>query len=240
MTPTPQSQGLNNIAGNWQFSPSSTAGGSTSLTMAGSITQTGKVIGGAMHFDGSSCFDSVTTIALTGTLTGGKLSLSSTPVNGQVTTLTGSVTDSTFSGSYAVTGGCADGETGTLTGMKMWNITGSLNSTFTNTGNQTFSGVAQITEGTAGPEGNFGISGTATFTNRCFASGTITSGVFPSGSYLLGTSLVLAIHTNNGTVTFHGTVDESFGQIMGDYAISGGTCDETGPAVLGDSSPWDY
>src|ERR1700687_3544282 len=79
----PPPQGLN-IAGNWQFSTTPTAAGTPAITIAGSISQSGSSIYGAVHVDGSNCFDPLITVGLTGTLTGGNISLTSTPVRGQV------------------------------------------------------------------------------------------------------------------------------------------------------------
>ena len=81
-----------NTPGNWQFSTMSTAG-MPPLTIAGSISQSGSSLSGAVHVDGSSCFDQRTAIALTGTLTNGNVSLTSTAVDGQVITLAGSITE---------------------------------------------------------------------------------------------------------------------------------------------------
>ena len=100
--------------------------------------------------------------------------------------------------------------------------------------------VAEAQNARADPEGSFAISGKVTFNTSCFTSGTITPGEFPSGSYIMGTTVALAIQTGNGTVAFLGTLDQDKGEISGNYTVSGGTCDQTGTAVLVGSSPWDY
>jgi hypothetical protein len=64
--------------------------------------------------------------------------------------------------------------------------------------------------------------------------------VFPSGSYILGTSVALEIATNNGMVGFLGRMNPATGEIDGEYAVSGGTCDQTGTAVLSAIGSWDY
>src|SRR5438874_9955013 len=110
-------QGLN-IAGNWQFSITSMAGMSPG-TIAGSIAQSGSAISGAVHVEGSNCFNRLTTMDLTGTVTGSKISLTSTSVSGQVTTFTGSITDTAFTGTYTINGGCANGDQGNVTGTKI-------------------------------------------------------------------------------------------------------------------------
>jgi hypothetical protein len=66
------------------------------------------------------------------------------------------------------------------------------------------------------------------------------SGTFPSGSYIISTSVVLEIETGNGTVTFTGTASQGTGEVNGDYAVSGGTCDQTGLGRLVASGQWDY
>jgi hypothetical protein len=230
-----------NISGNWQFSTTSKAG-MTPLTIAGSINLSGSAASGAAHVDGSTCFAQPTTMGLTGTLTGSKISLTSASVAGQVTTFTGSITDTVFTGTYTIDGGCAGGDHGNVTGIKMPLINGQLTGTFTTSGNQSFNVVAQLSQGSASSEGSFGITGTVTFNASCLSAGTITSGTFPSASFILGTSVALDIKTANGTVAFRGTADPTTGNISGDYTVSGSACDQTGTAVLvlTASSPWDY
>lgn len=214
--------------------------GTPPVTIAGSINQSGSAVSGAVHVGGSNCFDQPTTISLTGTLTGNNISLTSTSVGGQVTTFTGSITDTALTGTYAVTGGCADGDQGTVTGIKILSITGALSGTFTTSDKETFNVAAQVTQGGAGSEGSFGLTGTVTFGSSCFSSGTITPGTFPSGSFILGTHVAIEIKTDNGTVAFLGTANQATGEISGDYTVVGGTCDHSGTAALDASSPWDY
>jgi hypothetical protein len=236
-------------SGNWQFSTTSTSG-MPPLTIAGSISLSGSSVSGAVHVDGSNCFDRMTTIGLTGTLTGGNISLTSTPVGGQVTTFTGSITDNAltgtyspgrFTGTYTINGGCADGDQGNVTGSKILYIANTLNGTFTTSGGGTFDVAGDVAQDSASShEGSFGVTGTVAFSSPCFSSGTITSGTFPSGSFIMGTSVALEIATGNGTIAFHGTLNPDQGEISGDYTVFGGTCDQTGTAVLVTTSPWDY
>jgi len=235
----PPPQGLN-IAGNWQINTTSMAG-MPPLTIAGSINQSGSSASGAVHIDGSNCFDPLTTVGLTGTLTGSNISLASASVAGQVTTLTGTITNNALTGTHTINGGCANGDHGNVTGSKIPLITGLLSGTFTTSGGGTFDVVADVAQSSsASSQGSFGITGTATFRTSCFSSGAITSGTFPSGSFIIGTSVALVIETDNGTVTFLGTANQNKGEISGDYTVFGGTCDQTGTAVLVASSPWDY
>ncbi|MGA7930481.1 MAG: hypothetical protein WCA20_31360 [Candidatus Sulfotelmatobacter sp.] len=70
-----------------------------------------------------------TTIGLTGTLTDGNVFLTSTSVDAQVITLSGSISNKTgfpytLTGTYAINGGCANGEQGNITGYSVDSLTG--------------------------------------------------------------------------------------------------------------------
>jgi hypothetical protein len=229
-------------SGNWQFTAPSTVPGKPPLTFAGSIGHAGVAVNAILHVGGSSCFDQSTAIGLTGTVTSDGTTLTSAALNGQVVTLTGNLAGSAFNGTYRINGGCAAGEQGPLSGFNVWNIGVDLSGTFTNSAQKTFKVVGEIAQGSsASPEGSFVITGTATFDTPCFSAGTIQSGTFPSGSFILGTSIVLEVETNNGLLTFLGTLDpDASGGVQGDYTVTGGSCDDSGTAVLQLASPWDY
>jgi hypothetical protein len=145
------SQGLN-VVGNWQFTTASTVPGTLPLTIAGSINQSGSVVSGAVHVDGSNCFDRLTAMGLTGTRTDSSISLTSTSVVGQVATFTGNITDTAFTGTYTIHGGCADGEQGNVTGIKIPTIANTLSGTFTTSGGQTFDVTADLRVTLPSPE----------------------------------------------------------------------------------------
>ena len=228
-----------NIAGNWQFRTTSIASINPS-TIAGSIHQSESSVSGAVHIEGSNCFDQLSTMGLTGTLTGSNILLTSTSIGGQVTTLTGNISDTALTGTYTIKGGCADGDQGNVTGIKIPLITGNMGGSFTTSDKEIFDVVTEMTQGTASSAGSYAITGTITFSMPCLTSGTIKSGTFPSGSFILGTSVALEIETDNGTLTFRGTADPVSGEIRGTYTVFGGTCDQSGTAVLQASNPWDY
>lgn len=237
--PTPQPLFFD-TTGNWQFTTTSTAG-NLSLSIAGSIDQSVSAVTATVHVDGSNCFDPLTAIALTGKLASTQISFTSTAVNGQVITLVGDISATSFAGTFAIEGGCAAGGHGDLKGAKVPSITSHLNGTFaTSGGNATFNVTAQVTQGSASPAGTYDITGTAAFGPSCFKSGTITSATFPSGSFILGTAVALEIATDNGILSFHGIVNQATGEITGDYVISNGTCSQTGTAVFVATGQWDY
>jgi hypothetical protein len=245
--PDPKPHALD-MASNWQFNTTSNVPGAPSLTIAGSLNPAGGAVSGAVHVDGSNCFDRLTTIGLAGSLTGGELSLTSTPVAGQVMTFTGSLADSAvngtgsaFTGTYTISGGCANGDQGSVTGIKIPFLANVMSGTFTTSAGDTFDVAAdEAQSSTPSTEGSFGIQGTITFRTSCFSSGTLTPGTFPSGSFIMGTLVALEIKTGNGKVNFAGTLDRDKGEISGNYTASGGTCDQTGTGVLFTWSPWDY
>jgi hypothetical protein len=243
----PPPQGGNNaeseVAGNWQFNLSSKASGTPSLKIAGSINRSGDSVTGAVHVDGSKCFDQLTTAGLTGTVTDSTVSLTSESISGQVVTLNGTVANDSLTGTYTIDGGCAAGDKGTVTGINIpYYIGNNLGGKFSPSQGQTFDVSGDLTQSSsAGSEGSYGLTGTVTFNgSSCLNSGTITSGTFPSGSYIMGTSLALEIKTDNGALAFVGTLNPDKSEITGSYTVSGGTCDDTGTAVLTISSPWDY
>jgi hypothetical protein len=240
--PTPSVAG-----GNWQFSAASTVPGKSPLTFTGSITfayslaQADYAVNGALHVDGSNCFNQLTTIGFAGTMTDANASLTATTLDGQTVTLTGSFANNAFAGTYSINGGCDDGDQGSVTGISIsiadadtWGgaFTSSAQKTFNVSGN-----FAQST--TASSTGSFGITGTATFDTPCFSATTLNTGSFPSGSFLMGTLVSLEIKTDNGTLDFIGTVDPLTEFMSGTYTVVGGTCDQTGTANVALSGQWD-
>jgi hypothetical protein len=102
------------IPGNWELATLSTVG-MPALAIGGSILQSGNTLNGAGHVDGSSCFKQPIAIGLTGTLTGGNVSLTSASFDGQVITLAGTITKKNgypyqLTGTYTIEGGCASGD----------------------------------------------------------------------------------------------------------------------------------
>jgi hypothetical protein len=212
-----------------------------SLTIAGSINQSGSSVSGAVHVAGGSCFDQRNTIGLIGTITDGSVSLTSASVDGQVITFAGSIIikanfPDTLTGTFAVNGGCANGDQGNVSGFSVGSIAGNWGGILTTARGATINMYAQLSQDSASSQGSFGLSGTITFDDACFKSGTVTSGTFPSPSFIMGTSVTLDIVTDQGTITFLATAD-SDGLIRGNYTASGGPCEPTGTGYL---SPWEY
>jgi len=247
--PPPATPPAPNVAGNWQFSAVSAAPGTPSFSFGGSISQTDSAATTALHVDGSKCFNRLTTLGLTGTVAADTTSLTSTAIEGQVVTFTGTFASNagnatfniaTFIGTYSITGGCASGDHGTITGLSIPYIANLLSGTFTNSAQQTFSVTGDIAQ-SAGPSsvGSSEISGTVAFDTPCLDAAMIKPGAFPSGSFILGTSVAFEFDTSATTLTFLGTLSQDRSQISGSYSVSG-RCNDTGTAVLRVTSPWDY
>lgn len=117
-----------------------------------------------MHVDGSNCSDRLTTVGLTGTVSGNDVSLTSTSVAGQFTTLSGRSNGDSFAGTYTVKGDCADGDQGRVTGSRILQISNGFTGTFTASGGQTFDVAGNVAQDNrASSEGSFGLSGTVSF-----------------------------------------------------------------------------
>jgi hypothetical protein len=214
------------------------------LTIAGSITQSSSSVSGAVHVAGGSCFDQQNVIDLTGTLTDGNLSLTSAPVDGQVITFAGNITikanfPDTLTGTYAINGGCANGDEGNVTGYSVGAFNGVWYGNLTDgTGADIHWGSDQLGQLGTSSEGSFGLTGTFNFNGACFNSGVLTPGTFPTPSFVLGTSVELNIPTDNGAIAFVGTAGpDQGGLIVGTYTVTGGSCESTGAGYL---SPWEY
>lgn len=223
--PTP-----NTLAGNWSFTTTATTG--PSLKIGAYLENSSGTVTGTMHVtNNTGCYPISTgdpvDVPFTGTFnpTTDALSLTSSAIASQVITINGTLNSSTSalaSGTYSITGGCATGDAGTITGNQdsslTNNYTGSLTSpavTFT----------APLFEQGPDTHGNFslGVISPATInysTNGCFTSG------LPNGiTYITGTYVYITIINNDGsTLTFSGNATDNTGKtITGPYQITGGT-----------------
>lgn len=207
--------------------------------IGGNITQTGSNVAGTMYIVGSDCLDSSSGIAFTGTVKGTQVTLTSPSLEGQVITVTASGTSTStttaLTGTYAVVGGCDDGDTGTLTANLVTPITGTWNGSLSNCdagvngcSNATISfDMTQAT--TVSDDGTFALTGNISYTNSgCgTVSGTITGG-FIAGQFV--TLNATTTDTSEGTESF--TYDFALldnpttpANMTGTYSVSGGNCD---------------
>jgi hypothetical protein len=125
-----------------------------------------------------------------------------------------------------------------VTGINIPYIANNLSGSFTSSTQGTFNVTGDIGQsGSASSTGSFEISGTVTFDTPCFSSGTIKAGAFPSGSYIVGNTVAFEFDTSNGVLAFLSNLNQDRNKIQGNYTISGGSCSDSGDAVLGITSP---
>ena len=96
----------------------------------------------------------------------------------------------------------------------------------------------------ASATGSFEVSGDAKFDLACLSAGTIKAGTYPTGSYILGTSVGLEFDTSSGMLNFTGTLNQDTGEISGSYSVLGSSCNQSGSAVVKIPTDcpgcWDY
>jgi hypothetical protein len=227
-----------NLTGNWQFQSTQTAGPSTFSTLAGFLNQQGtsgtnsNFTTAALQSFGttsSGCYSS-DPLPMSGSVLGTQVQLRSFPVNGQLLNINANANSAgnQISGSWSVSGGCADGAKGTLTGQEYAPVTGSYSGPITGgTPGQSISlSLNQNLSGGSG-DGRFLIGGTAAFNGfACFQGGSIT----PPNGTIIGSAVNLRIDTNdpNATVVLTGTTNPAADTLtFQSIEITGGNCKGT-------------
>jgi hypothetical protein len=135
-----------------------------------------------------------------------------------------------FSGTYSITGGCADGATGTASGTQYAALQGTYSGSIDgNSPPETLNlNVAQYTQGTG--DGAFLTSGTATFSGiSCFSQGTLAA----QNGTVIGNVVNLTFNTNDpggAQLNVVGTIDTAAKTLtLTTIQVNGGSC----PGSLG-------
>ena len=223
---TPTTPSVPAITGNWSITATSVVSVGT-VAVGGSLVSSGTEFLGVVHVLNSSCYNINTDVAVAGTITAGTnaLTLTSAPIGGQVITVNGTISaagNSLSAGTYTITGGCATGDHGSVTGFIAPAFTNTYSGSFTSISGPVIT-ISVTTSQGAFPDadGLFHLTGTVTFQNStCFNSGTIT------GSAVAGSFFQVTLTTNTGaTVLFVGNITDSTGKtITGTYQVTGGIC----------------
>jgi hypothetical protein len=198
--------GTSNLAltqGNWAVSATSTAIAThiadATFIIGGNLTQTGSSVAGTMHITQSLCFDPAQAVTFTGTVKEKNVTLTSASVEGQVIEVKASGTKDSLTGTYTVTGGCGDGDQGTVTASAVPSISGTWSGTISNIASRTKGygaveatlSIALTQAATASEDGTFALTGDITYTNSaCSVSGTITNGTLAGNFILINASTV--------------------------------------------------
>lgn len=216
--------------GNWEITFTATSGDSLFPTLSGYIKDdesdspptpftTAEMTANAS----SGCFIGRNSIFLYGDVSGAQLPLHSDSVNGQFLSFTGTLNAkaTTMSGTYSVTGGCADGATGTISGEEISPVSGTYSGSDEG-------GTLQL-QLTQNPYGNgngyFEFSGSAAVSGiSCFNTGKIVT----ASSLITGNSLLLTLSTSDPTgaeLILQGTVDPAGSTItLSSIKVTAGNC----------------
>jgi hypothetical protein len=218
------SQTTVSLAGNWQFTYTSSKGGSSAVS--GTLTQTGSGFLGTVTIT-NSCATSGT---LSGTISGTSITGTLTEANPETISITGTVAGNygSASGTYQVmsaTGICvaAMGDSGTWTGTHTTNVSGGPYAGMVRPADRM---PVQLTlnlkEGTASQ-----VSGTATFTNSaCLHSMSVAGTLSGMNLQLQGNGGM------DGSVVLSGTTDSEGKTITMNSTVTGACQAESGAGTL--------
>ena len=219
------------LTGNWQITTEPTKSSSPFASLAGFVyenmvaTAAGNPTTAVFQLSPGACYMGAIGVPLAGTVENSSLSLDSFPINGQelhiVATANASATQ--FTGTYQVSGGCADGATGTLVGLRFEPLAGTYTGVFSQ-GQAAPSAALTLLQASLGDGRGFSdLGGTASFTNiACFESAAVT----PTDSYVVGKTVSLTFAATDGeTVRMTGTLDQGASTLtFTDVNITGGAC----------------
>lgn len=229
--PMPQDPPPGPPADNWQFllTPSS-----SQLPLAPEIDAvvsltSDKFVGTGYNL-GAVCFGLNDPIPLSGTIdSSGNTSVTSAAVDGQVLSITGILApDRSYisQGTYSFKGGCADGQNGSLTGVKFKPIDGIYDGALTEPDASEALSADLKQSSTSYGVGFLEVTGTVTYTGTCSEKYTI------SASQLFGSFILLGLSAQDGShAAVDGTVDANGNKIhLGQY--EGGCNDFQGEGDL--------
>ena len=214
--------------GNWSVAATSSNPAVGTIHVGGNVTQTGSALSGSMFIVGSMCFDVSQPVAFTGAVSGSNVTLTSADVNGQIFSVVATATSSSMSGTYSITGGCADGDSGSADGNLVPSITGTWNGTVVGSGGSSVTLSVDLTQDTtASADGSFPLTGTLAYVgSTCSVSGTI-SNAFVAGSYVLINADTVETDGSDGQVFYNNTLLDSSTapqNMTGTYETSAGLC----------------
>jgi hypothetical protein len=232
-----------NLTGNWQIQITPTTGGSLFQSLSGFIYEEAGTAG-TQQFTTSAfqiqapttCYLASQTIPSKGYSTGAVLSLRSFSVNGQFMVVNANIDSigDNLTGTYVIDGGCANTATGTFTGVRYAQLTGTYSGPIDGT-NMTKTLQLSITQYVQGNgDGIFLATGSATFTGfPCFMTGTLPD----TGGLISGSSARLTFNTpdpSGAQIVLVGTFDPTADTLtLTSINITSGSCEGSyGTATL--------
>jgi hypothetical protein len=208
------------INGNWSLSGVSQFG--LHWFAGGHLSNADGSVTGTIHMLNSGCFNINSDVPFSGTISkSGTISLTSSPIANQVITVTGTMTGSTLSGNYTISGGCSSGDKGTANGFSVPPFSNTYSGSFLSVSGISVPVKLALTQtNDADAHGLYQVSGTTTFTSKCFTTGKITASAV-AGGYMD----VIVSTDNGGMVQFVGEVtDPTAKTIAGSYWVTSGVC----------------
>lgn len=215
--------------GNWSVTAVSSNSAVGTFYVGGNLTQSGSNLSGSMYVVGSMCFDVSQPVAFTGTVSGTTVTLTSANVNGQVFSVAATSTSSSaISGTYAVSGGCSGGDSGTATADAVPSISGTWNGSVIGAGGPSVTlSVTLAQDSIASADGSFPLTGTLAYTgSSCSVTGTISS-AFVAGSYVLLNANTVETDSSDGSIFYNQVLLDSSSNplhMTGTYEVGSGLC----------------
>jgi hypothetical protein len=219
------------ITGNWELDTTSTSGGTPFTTLAGFFNElgtdpvNGDFISAALQVQSTTCYTGSPNVPIEGLIAGNTATLVSFPVDGQVIAMTATKNSAgnQMTGTYTITGGCANGEAGSFTGTLYSPVNGTYGGTATSNPAKTLKlTLAQNTAGSG--NGEQLASGSAVLTGFCFTSATLQTAT----SYVLGSNISLTFTTNEAAgsqITMTGTINTAASALtISSINVTGGSC----------------
>ena len=233
-TSTPTTPQNSDATGNWQITFKSSGGPTLFPYATGfimeNITDTGTTKFLTAELTATSaagCFQGTYAIFGTGAVNGTELTINSASINGQYVNIASTLdaTSTHFTGTYAVTGGCATGASGAVSAVQYAALTGTYSGTVTGSSPAQTIKLQLTQNGQGNGNGEFQVAGSAAVTGfSCFQNGTLSAG----SSFVTGPSAQLNFVTNDVTgaqLDLVGTFDPAADTVtLTSINVSSGAC----------------
>jgi len=217
------------LTGNWVFQFTPTSGATQFTQLAGFVNQVKgapDTTTAALQGTLMDCFAGRSFIPWYGNVSGASVNFYSFVVDGESVSIAANAnsTQSQLTGTYTVTGPCADGAAGNVSGTRYASLTGTYTGALASNAGQHLQLVLNQNAVATG-NGTFFVTGTASLQGfSCFTSGTIAAN---AGS-IVGSNVQLQFTTNesgSSTVTVSGSIDPSADTFtVNSIQVSGGQC----------------
>jgi hypothetical protein len=228
---TPQNP---DATGNWQITFKASGGSTLFPDATGfimeNITDTGTTKFLTAELTATStagCFQGTNAIFGTGAVSGTGLTINSASINGQYINIASTLdaTSTHFTGTYAVTGGCATGASGAVSAVQFAALTGTYSGTVTGSSPAQTIKLQLTQNGQGNGNGEFQVVGSVAVTGfSCFQSGSLSSG----SGFVTGASAQLNFDTNDLTgaqLDLVGTFDPAADTVtLTSINVSSGAC----------------